>query len=60
MNLPKQIHLVLDNGNYRLSAITPIGWHPASSHEENSSYLAQPDLLLELLTRLLYGEPNER
>ena len=64
MNLPKQIHLTLDNGNYRLSAIThnntPIGWHPASSHEENSSYLAQPDLLLELLTRLFYGEPNER
>ncbi len=64
MILPKQIHLILDNGNYRLSTIahnnTPIGWHPASSDEENSSYLVPPDLLPELLSRLFHGELNER
>lgn len=64
MSLPKQIHLILDNGNYRLSAITsdniPTGWHPAASDEDNSFYLVPPDLLLELLSRLFHGELNER
>ena len=63
MNLPKQIHLILDNGNYRLSAIThnntTIGWHPASSDEENSSYLVQLELLFVLLAQLFQGERND-
>ena len=64
MNLPKQIHLTLDNGNYRLSIInnnnTSKGWHPAASDEDNSSYLVPPDLLPELLHRLFNGELNEQ
>ena len=62
MNLPKQIHLTLDNDKYRLSVInhnnTQTGWHPAN--EDNSLYLVPPDLLPELLSRLFHGEPNER
>ena len=64
MNLPKQIHLTLDNDKYRLSIVThnniQVGWHPAASDEDNSSYLVPPDLLPELLSRLFHGEPNER
>ena len=62
MNLPKQIHLTLDNDKYRLSIVThnntQVGWHPAN--EDNSLYLVPPDMLFELLSSLFNGEFNER
>jgi hypothetical protein len=57
MNLPKQIHLVLDNDKYRISITNSnnyiSGWHPGNSPEVNQTSLIPPELLPELIQSIL-------
>ncbi len=57
MNLPKQIHLVLNNDKYQISIINSnnyiSGWHPGNSPEVNETSLIPPELLPELIQSIL-------
>ena len=63
MNLPKQIHLILENNLYRFSVLTPdnrtVGWKPSNSDQVNESSLVPPELIPELLHNLLFGSTDE-
>ena len=63
MNLPKQIHLVLENNRYRLSVLTQddrvVGWSPSNDNQTNEASLVPPELVPELLHNLLFGATDE-
>ena len=63
MNLPKQIHLVLENNRYRLSVLTQddrvVGWSPSNDNQTNEASLVHPELVPELLHNLLFGATDE-